>query len=108
LVLGSDWPVAHFDARETLAAARVRTRPGSGAAPLNPAQALTPRMALEGMTTHAALAAGEPSQAGRVTPGNRADLTAFTVNPLRATSAELADAPIRLTLVDGRPTHIAD
>ncbi|MFI0480938.1 amidohydrolase [Actinomadura sp. 9N215] len=108
LVLGSDWPVAHFDARETLVAARIRTFPGSGAAPVNPAQALTPRMALEGMTTHAALAAGEPSQTGRITPGSRADLTAFAVNPLRATSSELADAPVRLTLVDGRLTHIAD
>ncbi|MFI0372214.1 amidohydrolase [Actinomadura sp. 1N219] len=108
LVLGSDWPVAHYDARETLVAARIRTLPGSGAAPVNPAQALTPRMALEGMTTHAALAAGDPYRPGRITPGSRADLTAFALNPLRATSDELIDAPVRLTMVDGRLTHIAD
>ncbi|RKS78776.1 hypothetical protein BZB76_0206 [Actinomadura pelletieri DSM 43383] len=108
LVLGSDWPVAHYDARETLVAARARTVPGWGAAPLNPAQALTPRMALEGMTTHAALATGDPSRSGRIVPGARADLTAFTVHPLRATADELAEAPIRFTLVDGRLTYIND
>ncbi|MGY1594966.1 hypothetical protein ACI79D_23575 [Geodermatophilus sp. SYSU D00708] len=35
----------------------------------------------------------------------RADLTAFAVDPLRADSDELADAPIALTAVDGAVVH---
>jgi predicted amidohydrolase YtcJ len=37
--------------------------------------------------------------------GTRADLTAFAVDPLEADPDELADAPIRLTTVDGTVVH---
>lgn len=62
-------------------------------------------MALEGMTSHAALAAGEEAVAGRIAPGLRADLTAFTVDPVTAGPDELAQAPVRLTVSGGRITH---
>jgi predicted amidohydrolase YtcJ len=101
LVLGSDWPVAPFDPRRVLAAAQLRRLPGSDAAPVNPQQALTAQMALEGMTTHAAAATGLADRAGRIAPGYRADLTAFTVDPVDAPPDELAEAPIRFTMVDG-------
>ncbi|TXS14065.1 amidohydrolase [Streptomyces sp. adm13(2018)] len=99
LALGSDWPIAHHDARQVLATAR---------APRGAASArhgLTGLMALEGMTSHAAFAAGEERIAGRITPGYRADLTAFAVDPVEAPADELADAPIRLTVAGGRITH---
>ena len=101
LVLGSDWPVAPFDARRGLAEAMLR-RPAlePDVPPVGPTQGLTARMALEGYTSHAALAAGEPG-GGRIAVGGRADFTAFTVDPLRAGPDELADAPIALTAVGG-------
>ncbi len=99
LALGSDWPIAHHDARRVLAIARSPL----GAAAAGPA--LTGMMALEGMTSHAALAAGEQQVAGRITAGFRADLTAFALDPVEAAPGELAEAPIRLTMSGGRITH---
>ncbi|MGW1930973.1 amidohydrolase [Streptomyces sp. NPDC001919] len=99
LALGSDWPIAHHDARQVLATAR---------APRGAASArhgLTGLMALEGMTSHAAFAAGEERIAGRIAPGCRADLTAFAVDPVEAAADELGDAPVRLTVAGGRITH---
>ena len=105
LVLGSDWPVAHYDARLVLGYARERTLPGSGIEPVAPGQALTGLQSLEGMTSQAALAANEEGVAGRIGPGFRADLTAFAVDPVIAPADEVVDAPIRLTMVDGAITH---
>lgn len=99
LALGSDWPIAHYDARRIL----VTARSPLGAAASGPA--LTGLMALEGLTSHAALAAGEQRVAGRIAPGHRADLTAFALDPVRAAPDELAEAPIRLTVSGGRITH---
>ncbi|MFD8022876.1 amidohydrolase [Streptomyces lavendulae] len=99
LALGSDWPIAHHDARQVLATA-LRPRGAASAG-----RALTGLMALEGMTSHAALAAGEEAVAGRIAPGLRADLTAFTVDPVTAGPDELAQAPVRLTVSGGRITH---
>lgn len=105
LVLGSDWPVASYDAREVLAHARLRRRPGTQDAPVAPNQALTGLMALEGMTTHAALADGETAIAGRIAVGYRADLTAFSVDPVDAPADEVGTAPIRFTMSGGLVTH---
>jgi predicted amidohydrolase YtcJ len=105
LVLGSDWPVADYDARLVLGYARQRTLPGSGIPPVAPGQALTGLQSLEGMTSQAALAANEEHVTGRIAPGYRADLTAFTVDPVTAPADEVAEAPIRLTMVDGAVTH---
>ncbi|TNM50790.1 amidohydrolase [Nocardioides albidus] len=107
LVLGSDWPIASYDAREVLAFAQLRRRPGTDDGAVTPQQALSPLMALEGMTTHAAAADGA-SDRGRVAVGQRADLTAFTVDPLTAPADELADAPVRLTVSGGLLTHRKD
>ncbi|HEY0890686.1 MAG TPA: amidohydrolase family protein [Nocardioides sp.] len=104
LVLGSDWPIAHYDAREVLGFARLRRQPGSTAAPVLPEQGLTGSMALEGMTSHAAIVEGD-AYAGRVAVGCRADLTAFTLDPVDAPADEVAEAPIALTVSGGRVTH---
>ena len=73
--------------------------------PIVPTQALTPAMALAGYTTHAARANGLADRSGTISVGKRADLTAFTVDPLAAPPDELAEAPIALTVVDGDITH---
>ncbi len=108
LALGSDWPIAHFDAREVLAYAQLRRPAGTDLAPVAPGQALTALMALEGYTTHAALAAGEAEHTGRIAPGLRADLTAFTLDPLAAPADELAQSPVALAMSNGRITHRLD
>lgn len=105
LVIGSDWPIATYDARHVLAHARLRRAPGTSEAPVAPEQALTGLQALQGMTTHAAYADGAEAYAGRVAVGCRADLTAFTVDPVEAPGDELAEAPIRLTVSGGLVTH---
>ncbi|WP_347878321.1 amidohydrolase family protein [Streptomyces sp. KS 21] len=92
-------PIAHHDARRVLAIARSPL----GAAAAGPA--LTGLTALEGMTSHAALAAGEQQVAGRIAAGCRADLTAFALDPVDTAPDELAEAPIRLTMSGGRITH---
>ena len=107
LVLGSDWPVAHYDARLVLGYARQRTLPGSAIPPVTPEQALTGLQSLEGMTSQAALGRQRGDVAGRIAPGYRADLTAFSVDPVTAPADEVAAAPIRLTMVDGAVTHRA-
>jgi predicted amidohydrolase YtcJ len=78
---------------------------GLAAARLRGEQALTALMALEGYTSHAALAAGEEALAGRVAPGFRADLTALGLDPVEAPADELAGAPVRLTMVGGHIAH---
>ncbi|TCO62217.1 amidohydrolase [Actinocrispum wychmicini] len=105
VVLGSDWPVAPFDARRSLATARLRRPAGQPEVPpVQPNQGLTALMALEGYTSMAAAAAG---QIGRTVADARADLTVFTVDPLRADPDELADAPIAMTVVSGKVVHRA-
>jgi predicted amidohydrolase YtcJ len=107
LALGSDWPIAPFDPRGILAAARLRRPAGSPSTdPVLPEQALTARMALEGYTTQAAAAAGRPD-AGRIAPGFRADLSVFALDPLTADPDEFAESPVRLTVVAGAVVHRA-
>ncbi|MFI9504860.1 amidohydrolase [Nocardia sp. NPDC052566] len=109
VALGSDWPIGPYDARAILADAQLRRPAGrEDVDPVSPAQSLTAAMALEGYTTHAARAAGRADSAGRVALGYRADLTAFTVDPLLAPPDELAGAPIAVTVTEGAITHRAD
>lgn len=106
LALGSDWPIAHYDVRQVLATARLRRLPGAyDTEPVTAEQALTGLMALEGCTSHAAVAAGEQQVAGRIAVGFRADLTAFGVDPVAAPADELSEAPVRLTVCGGRVVH---
>ena len=56
---------ADFDPRGILAAAQLRRRGGApDRLPIQPDQAVTARMALEGYTTHAAWSVGEQDEAG--------------------------------------------
>jgi predicted amidohydrolase YtcJ len=108
LVLGSDWPIAPYDPRLTLAAAQHR-RPARDldAAPVNPAQGLTAWQALVGYTSAPSLVAGDQERTGRVAPGMRADLTVFGDDPLVVPAADVADLPVQLTIVDGVVRHRA-
>jgi predicted amidohydrolase YtcJ len=108
LTLGSDWPIAPYDPRGILAAAQLRRpagRPDLG--PVRPDQALTAMQALHGYTTAPAVTASAEHLNGRITPGYRADLTAFAASPLQTPAADLPDVPIILTIVDGIIRHHA-
>lgn len=101
VALGSDWPVTPFDPRAMMAETVLRrplARPEL--APVQPEQALTITEALEGYTTHAALAAGLPDE-GVIRPGARAAFTVFANDPLSMSAEELAAAEIVATYVDG-------
>jgi predicted amidohydrolase YtcJ len=99
VALGSDWPIAHYDARAVLATARAPRGVAAGRA------GLTGLQALEGSTTHAALASGEVAVAGRIAEGFRADLTALGLDPVDAPADEVAEAPVRLTVTGGHIVH---
>lgn len=104
LALGSDWPVTPYDPRAMMADAILR-RPVAqpGTAPVQPDQALTRRMALEGYTSHAAAAGGLTAVAGTITPGKRADLSVFAADLLQTDPEKFPDVEVIATILDGEP-----
>jgi hypothetical protein len=102
VALGSDWPIAPYDARWIMADAQLRRRfDRPGTEPIQPHQALSAREVLEGFTTHAALASGEADHRGRLAPGYDADLTIFADDPLTLSPEELGRVEIVGTVVAG-------
>jgi len=104
VVLGSDWPVAHFDPRLGLYAARLRRGP-EGTAPIGATRALTGEEALAGYTVNAWAAVG--ASGGVLAPGQPADLVLWADDPVACPPADLLGLPVRLTVVDGRVVHRA-
>ncbi|PSL38533.1 hypothetical protein CLV49_2158 [Labedella gwakjiensis] len=102
VALGSDWPVAPYDARASLADAVLR-RPAlkPDVDPVLPAQALSARQALEGYTSHVFASIGE--EGGTLAVGSPADLAAFALDPLTADPDDFAGAEVLMTLIDGVP-----
>ena len=101
IALGSDWPVARFDPREGLAAARLRRPPGERDRAPYDDQAIDGLAALEGYTTGAAFVGGDEGRLGRVRPGFCADLTVFAEDPVECDADDLVELPVVLTVVDG-------
>jgi predicted amidohydrolase YtcJ len=100
IALGSDWPVARFDPREGMAAARLRRPPNMDRAPYDD-QALDGLAALEGYTIGAALTGGDGDRLGRLIPGYGADVTVLADDPVDADADALVSLPVLLTVVDG-------
>ncbi|MGC0423004.1 amidohydrolase [Embleya sp. AB8] len=108
VALGSDWPVAAFDPRRTLAGAQLRRPAGEpDRAPYGASAAITARQALAGYTTEAAYAAGEDTVSGRIAVGRLADLTMFAADPLTCRPDDLPELPVTATVVAGRVVHRA-
>lgn len=102
VILGSDWPVAPFDARLTMAAAILRRPPGSpDSPPVQPMQALTPVEALHACTAAPAWVTGERS--GRIEVGALADLTVLAADPRIVPAADLGDLEVLQVISGGRP-----
>jgi predicted amidohydrolase YtcJ len=91
LAFGSDAPVAPLDPWIAIAAAVGRDR--GGRQPWHPEQCVSPTEALTASTR------------SRVAVGQPADLVAVGRNPITATSGELRDMPVYMTMVAGRITH---
>ncbi|RFU86081.1 amidohydrolase [Streptomyces triticagri] len=106
VVLGSDWPIAPYPPLTVMAGARHR-RPTRDLTepPHGPEQALTALEALRAVTLAPARVAGEGHEAGGLTVGHRADLTALAADPLTTPATDLAEVPVLLTAVGGRVTH---
>jgi predicted amidohydrolase YtcJ len=101
IALGSDWPVARYDPREGLAAARLRRPPGHRDRAPYDDQALSGLAALEGYTTGAAFVGGDEDRLGRIRPGFCADLTVFAEDPADCDADDLPALPVVMTVVDG-------
>jgi predicted amidohydrolase YtcJ len=108
VALGSDWPVARFDPRLGLSAARLRRPPGLPDRPPYDDEAIDALAALEGYTTAAAATVGDEERAGRIRAGFAADLTVFADDPVECDADELPDLPVVLTVVDGEVVHRVD
>jgi predicted amidohydrolase YtcJ len=105
LTLGSDWPVARYDPREGMAAARLRRPPGlRDRAPYDD-QAIGALEALEGYTTWAARTVGHGDRQGRIAPGFWGDVTVLATDPVECDADALPDNPVLLTVCDGEVTH---
>lgn len=101
VVLGSDWPVADYDPRTGLAWARGRHSPGHGDShAFEPEEALSGEEALLAYTLWPAAARGWTDR-GRLAVGAVGDLTVFAEDPVTASSEQLAELPILMTIVDG-------
>lgn len=106
VALGSDWPIAPFDPRGIMAAARSRQPAGHPEVPpVVPSQALTPSQALAGFTLAPAYASGREADSGQVARGYRADLTVFEQDPTAVTVNDLPHLPVLMTVVDGHVRH---
>jgi predicted amidohydrolase YtcJ len=101
VALGSDWPVARYDWREGMAAARLRRPPGHRDRAPYDDQAIDGLRALEGYTINAARTGGDGERLGRVRPGLLADLTVLDGDPVTTDPDALLDLGAVLTVVDG-------
>jgi len=108
VALGSDWPVARFDPRLGLSAARLRRPPSLQNRLPYDDEAIDALAALAGYTTLAAATIGEEDRLGRIRPGFAADITVFADDPVECDPDALPDLPVLLTVVDGEVVHRAD
>jgi predicted amidohydrolase YtcJ len=102
LALGSDWTVAPLNPLTGIAAAvSRRTTDGKNPGGWHPEQKLTLEEALAGYTRNGAYAEFAEGIKGTVTPGKLADLVVLDRNILKVPPEQIADARVKLTILDG-------
>ena len=103
LALGSDFPVESDDPRLGLYAAVTRQDlQGNPPGGWLPGERLTREEALRGFTLDAAWSLFLDREVGSLTVGKRADLVVFARDPMTVPAAQIPQAEIDYTLVDGR------
>jgi predicted amidohydrolase YtcJ len=95
----SDAPVVPPLPLQGVSAAVTRQTPGGHT--IGPDERVSVTEALWLYTQGAAWACGLESELGSITPGKRADLVVLGADPRHVPVAEIADIPIRMTIVDG-------
>jgi hypothetical protein len=103
IVNGSDAPLTEFDPLLGIRAAAFRTLDERG--PWRPEQALTVMEALEASTVQPAWLCGEENHRGRLVPGQLADLTVLSGDPVTCEPDDLAGIRVVATMVGGRWVH---
>jgi predicted amidohydrolase YtcJ len=104
---GSDWPVTTPDPLQGIHVAVNRVHHGDDAAGFLPGQALSVRTATAAYTAGAAYV-NHLDDTGHLRVGYRADLTVLDRDVLAAPPAEIGDASVALTYVDGSRVYAAD
>jgi predicted amidohydrolase YtcJ len=108
VVLGSDWPVAHFDPRLGLYAAQMRRAADArDPRPVGATRPLSGEEALAGYTVNAAMAVGEADHAGQLRPGYDADFVVWGDDPATCPVESVVELPVALTVTAGRIVHRA-
>lgn len=108
VVLGSDWPVAHFDPRLGFFAARMRRGPdATDPRPVGATRPLSGEEVLAGYTVNAARAVGDDDHAGMLRPGFDADFVMWDEDPVTCVPSLLVELPVLLTVADGQIVHRA-
>ena len=100
---GSDAPIEELDPLAGIVAGVLRTlddRPG-----WRPEQALSAEQALRATTVNAAWLAGDERRRGKLVPGNYADLTVLSRDPLECPPEELPEIEVVATMLGGRWVH---
>ncbi|MFI5891935.1 amidohydrolase [Actinoplanes sp. NPDC051513] len=103
---GSDWPVSTPDPLQGIHVAVNRVHHGDDAAGFLPDQALSLRTAVSAYTAGSAYV-NRLDDTGDIRPGFRADLTVLDRDIFDAPAAEIGDAAVALTFVDGRVVYEA-
>ncbi|SFS30826.1 amidohydrolase [Saccharopolyspora flava] len=75
---------------------------------LSPDERVDATEALRAYTTHAAFAAGQENERGRIAAGMFADLVLLDADPTTAPTAEIGDIGVRATFVAGHAVHGAE
>ncbi|HET7018512.1 MAG TPA: amidohydrolase [Streptosporangiaceae bacterium] len=108
VVLGSDWPVGHFDPRLGFFAARMRRGPDAAdPRPIGATRPLTGEETLAGYTVNAAKATGDSQRAGQLRPGFDADFVLWGADPVTCPADSLTELPVLLTVTGGQIVHRA-
>ncbi|MEV6300212.1 amidohydrolase [Actinoplanes sp. NPDC051861] len=106
LAAGSDWPVTTPDPLQAIHVAVNRVHHGSDYEPFLGAQALDLATALTAYTAGSAYV-NRLDDTGTLRAGNRADLVVLDRDPFAAPPAEIGEARVALTYVDGRVVYAA-
>jgi predicted amidohydrolase YtcJ len=105
LALSSDCPVSAFEPLKGIQAT-VDERTGSGASYV-PAEALTVPEAIRHYTVEGAYASFEEDRKGAISPGMLADFTVLAHDPATIPSNEIAQTPVRMTVIGGEIVYEA-